>query len=146
MDACIIACNRFGVDVKYSAIAVLTQFSQGNLHPLFTVLFRHYLEDNKAYLTAIEEAIVPLCELKTSKEELLSTEIVDFWVDFALKETEGEGKKPVEGRLAAIGLLCTLWTRFPAKIEEKDETAEAILTAIKRSLREKSLLMRVFPT
>jgi hypothetical protein len=134
------------VDVKYAAIAVLTQFSQGNLLHTFTVLFRHYLEDNIAYLTAIDEAIVPLCELKPSKEELLSTGIVDFWVEFTLKETEGEGKKPADGRLAAIGLLCTLWARFPAKIEEKEETAEAILTAIKRSLREKSLLMRVFLT
>jgi len=146
VDACILACSRFGVDVKYAIIAVLAEFSQGNLMHVLTVLYRHYLEDNSAYLAAIDEAISPLCELKAAKEELIASETVDFWVGFTLKETEGEGKKPVDGRFTAIGLLCTLWARFPATIEEKEEVAESILTAIKRSLREKSLLMRVFLT
>lgn len=144
MDACILACNRFGGDVKYAAVGVLVQFCQGNYWETLTVQFRSYLESSLSYLNAINEDIPALIELKAAKEELIATGVVDFWVDFSLKETEGEGKKPVDGRLAAISLLCTLWAQFPAKIEEKDDTSEAILTAVKRALREKSQLMRVF--
>lgn len=134
------------MDVKYAAIAVLAQYSQGHLMHTLSVLYRHYLDSSPAYLSAVDEAISPLCDLKSVQEELLTCGIVDFWAEFALKETEGEGKKPVDGRLTAIGLLCSLWSRFPGKIEEKEEVAESVLTAIKRSLREKSLLMRVFLT
>jgi hypothetical protein len=108
------------------------------------VQFRTHIEANLAYITAINEAISPLCELKTAKEEIIATGVLDFWVDFTLKETEGEGKKPVDGRLAAIALLCTLWSRFSPKIEEKEDISEAILTVFKRALREKSQIMRVF--
>lgn len=146
IDACIVATTRFGLDIKYSSISILAQFCQGHFSETFTVQFRMYLPDPLPYLTLVDECLPVLFDIKPARDELFASQVIDFWLEFAQKETEGEGKKPIGGRFAAIALLCSLWLRFPAKIEESDETADAILTAIKRILREKSQLMRVFAT
>ena len=146
VDACITACRRFGPDVKSSAISVLVQYGHGNFLEMFTILFRNHLSESLAYLSTVNEFLPDLCEIKAAKQELIAVGIIDFWVDFALKESDGDGRKPVDVRLAAISLLCDLWSRFPAKIEENEETTENILTALKRAARDKSHNLRVSVT
>ena len=52
-------------------------------------------------------------------------------------------KKSTATRQAALSLLIELWIHFPAKIEEREEIANNILTCLKRGVRDKSRLLNL---
>lgn len=142
IDACITTCKRFGPDIKASAVSVLVQFGQNTFLELFTIQLRNLLFESINYLTTINEFLPNLCEIRASKQELIAAGIVDFWIEFALKEADADSRKPVDVRLAAIALLCDIWVKFPSKIEGKEELANNMLTSMKRASRDKSRILR----
>lgn len=123
-------------------MSVLVQFGQNTFLELFTIQLRNMLFESINYLTTINEFLPNLCEIRTSKQELIAAGIVDFWLEFALKEADADARKPVDVRLAALALLCDIWIKFPSKIEGKEDLANNMLTAMKRASRDKSRILR----
>ncbi len=59
---------------------------------MFTVEMKKILLDPLDYVHNVLEMMKPLTDAKFTKEELLSSSIVDFWIDFCMKHSDSSAK------------------------------------------------------
>lgn len=50
----------------------------------------------------MNEFLGPLSESKQSKEELIKSGVLDFWISFTIKFVDREGNLPSDIRMAAV--------------------------------------------
>jgi len=132
-----LACLKRHPDVGSNVAAVLTQFGRFNMLELFTVEMKKILVDPLDYATNVLMMLRPLIEAKFTKEELLSSSIIDYWIDFSVKHADSFSRNmSPELRSACLSLLTNIWESYPTKIENSEGLANQILTLIKRGVRD----------
>ena len=67
--------------------------------------FRNAYPDSKDYIITMSNFISKLSEIRLAKQELLEAEIVDYWVEFCVREVDFDGVTNPDSRLAATGFL-----------------------------------------
>jgi len=60
------------------------------------------IETDKAYMETMNEFIGPLSEFKQSKDEIVESGVLDFWISFTVKFIDKEITIPAEVRMAAV--------------------------------------------
>jgi hypothetical protein len=95
-------------------------------------------------LTTLHEFLPSFLSIRTAKQELVSAGIVDYWLDLAIREADSESNKTFDVRVSALNFMVDLWLAFPTRLEEKDEIASAVLSALKRGSRERHRLIQHF--
>lgn len=143
VEYCLMACRRYGPDIKSQIASVIVQFSISHFLELFTIHLRNLLPESIQYINTMNELLPSLCTIRAAKQELLATGILDFWTEFGLREAESDGKNNPDVRLAALSFLTDLWIKFPSRMEQQEEIANSILTCIKRAYRDKYNLLKV---
>jgi hypothetical protein len=143
IEYCLMACRKYGPDIKSQVASVIVQFSKAHFLELFSIHLRNLLPESIHYLTTMNELLPSLCAIRAAKQELLAAGIVDFWTEFGLRESESDGKNSPDVRLSALGFLTELWIKFPSRMEQQEEIANSILTCMKRAYRDKYNLLKI---
>ena len=116
-------------------IPVFVNFGRYNFAELFTHHMRKHLTLPADYVNFIHEIIVPLNELKFSRDEMINTGTLDFFIEHCVSKADtttggiDTTKNEREASLcklpfiiSIIGFLCTLWIMFPEKFDKVIET------------------------
>lgn len=70
----------------------------------------------------MNEMIEPLTDVKQSKEALLNSGIIDFWVKFGLNVADLKSNWEPDDRMAAMTFLTDIWYLYPTFIEKDEKT------------------------
>ena len=57
-------------------------------------------------MDTMNEFIGPLSESKQSKEELIKSGVLDFWISFTVKFVDREGNLPSDVQMSAVSKIC----------------------------------------
>ena len=133
--------SRYKSEIASAIVNVMVQFARNNFIELFTIQLRNYIPDSIFYFSTMHELLQYFCEIRTSKQELLTGGIIDYWFDFGIRESHADNVSSADVRLAALNFLCDLWMAFPGNIESREELGGQILSNIKRALRDKNQLL-----
>lgn len=60
------------------------------------------IETDKDYMNTMNEFLGPLSQSKQSRDELIKSGVLDFWISFAVKFVDREGTMPTDVRMAAV--------------------------------------------
>ena len=104
-------------------------------------------------MNTMNEFLGPLSQSKQSRDELIKSGVLDFWISFAVKFVDREGTMPTDVRMAAVskllrkqsilGFISEIWSLYPVQLEDNDETCKTVLQMLKRSNRDKFRPLRV---
>lgn len=88
--------------------------------------FAHVLADNKEY-----------------RDELLSSGLVDFWLETNVRQADNDGNHSPEERTVAVAFLADLWMLFTDKLFQREDLANQILKVFKRASRDRYRPLRI---
>ncbi|CAG9312103.1 unnamed protein product [Blepharisma stoltei] len=142
IEGCLLACKRYGPDIKSQVVSVFVQFARNHFLELFSLQLRSQIPESIHYLTTMNEFLPSLCEIRAAKQEIVTAGIVDFWMEFGLREADADNRRPPDVRLAALNFVCDIWIYLPTTIELHEEFASSILTSIKRGARDKYRILK----
>lgn len=75
------------------------------------------------------------------KVALVNSNVIDAWIDTAIRQADYDGMNSPEERISALSFLEETWELKAEKIEEKTDIAQAVLTMLKRGCRDKSKVL-----
>ena len=81
----------------------------------------------------MNELIEPLTDSKPSKDALLSSGVLNFWVRFASKVSSHRVDRDPDDRMAGLNLLTGIWCLHPTIIEMDDTVADEVMMMLKRA-------------
>eukprot|EP00357_Protocruzia_adherens_P031664 CAMPEP_0115033794 /NCGR_PEP_ID=MMETSP0216-20121206/40176_1 /TAXON_ID=223996 /ORGANISM="Protocruzia adherens, Strain Boccale" /LENGTH=1250 /DNA_ID=CAMNT_0002412373 /DNA_START=59 /DNA_END=3809 /DNA_ORIENTATION=- len=136
VDASLMCFHRHA-EIKESLVNVFIQFGRYNFMELFTLQLKTHLPNPGEYLEVMHEFLIPISESRTSKEEIVNSGILDYWIDIALKQAQNEQRGPIAPRLVAMHFACDLWLNFPEVFDEREDVTTSIQTVLKRATRDK---------
>lgn len=64
------------------------------------------------YMNTMNEFLAPLTDSKQSKEELIKSGVLDFWISSTVKYVDREGTMPADVRMAAISKTLSTNSEF----------------------------------
>ena len=67
---------------------MFVQFAADNFLELFTLHIRNAFAEPLQYFIIINEFIGTLCEIRAAKQEIIDSGVFDYWLDFALRESD----------------------------------------------------------
>lgn len=88
--------------------------------------FTHVLADNKEY-----------------RDEMLSSGLIDFWLEMNVRQADNDGNHSSEERTASIAFLADLWVLFTDKLYQREDLANQMLKVFKRASRDKYRPLRI---
>jgi len=95
------------------------------------------------YTTIINDFSHVLVENKEYKEELLTSGLIDFWIETHLRQADNDGNHSPEERTAAITFLADLWMLFTDKLFQREDLGNQILKVFKRASRDRFRPLRI---
>ena len=120
---------------------LLFDFSKKHLSEVFTIKLTEHCKNNALYINFIS-ILLPDISQAPFAQYFYNQEIIDYWVELSLKESERD-LRDNSNRIFFIGFLSDLWCRFPAYIEIQEELANTILGIIKRAARSSSKVLQI---
>ncbi|EAR95077.2 hypothetical protein TTHERM_00640050 (macronuclear) [Tetrahymena thermophila SB210] len=139
-----VMCLRRHQNLKDTIVSFMVQISRYNLTDFLTVQLRKIIENNKEYIDFINLIFSSLTSTKMSKEELLNSKIIEYWVDNCLKMAENDPlKNQINDRESALSLLVNIWKSYPLYIEETPQLTEKILDLLKKGSRDKNFCLQI---
>lgn len=104
-------------------------------------------------MNTMNEFIGPLSESKQSRDELINSGVLDFWISFTSKFEDKEITIPGDVRMAAvcmsllfyfsIGFISEIWSLYNTQVEDNEENCKVLLQMLKRSNRDKARPLKV---
>ncbi|OMJ71022.1 hypothetical protein SteCoe_30868 [Stentor coeruleus] len=140
LESTLLACKHFSNDIKPQIVSVLAQFARNNFVELFTIQMPTGLSESINYMTTVDELLPSFCEIKSAKQEIISGDIVEYWIDLGLKEAD-DFKEPGT-RLAAMNFMANVWMLFPSVIENHEHLANEIIGTLKKGWRDKLNILK----
>ena len=130
-------------DVTTYILKLLVAFGKDNLKDVFgQMLITNYPEPVQCF-NVISSFWGYITEETQAYQNIQTQGLVDYWVEFGLREAESESNSITAGKVSALGFLCDVWCKFARYIEMHEDSANSILTVIKRACREKSRMLKV---
>ena len=108
-------------DLLESITPIFIQFSRYNFTELFTHYLKRAIQTDKDYMNTMNEFLNPLSQSKQSREELLKSGVLDFWISFTVKFVDATANLPIDVRMAAVSFISEIWSLFPEQVEYNDE-------------------------
>ena len=108
LENCFLALKKFEYNVKAQIVSVLFQFGRNNIFELFSIQLRNYIPDSINYFTTMNQLLPSFCEIRSFKLELINGGVLDFWLEFGLRESDFDNKRPADVRLSGINFLCDI--------------------------------------
>ncbi|OMJ69095.1 hypothetical protein SteCoe_33282 [Stentor coeruleus] len=137
------AYDTFKEDVTTYVLKLLVAYGKNNLKDVFgQMLISNYSEPIQCF-NVISSFWGYVDENSSAYDDLQTQGLVDYWAEFGLREAEKEPALITPTRVSALGFLCDVWLKFAKYIEQHEDSANSILTVIKRACREKSKILKI---
>lgn len=95
------------------------------------------------YVAIVNDFTNVLAENKEYREEMLSSGLIDFWLEMNVRQADNDGNHSSEERTASIAFLADLWVLFTDKLYQREDLANQILKVFKRASRDKFRPLRI---
>lgn len=137
------AYDVFKEDVTTYILKLLIAFGRDNLKDVFgQMLLQNYPEPIQCF--NVISSFWGYITVDTQAYSSIQTQgLVDYWVELGLREAENESNTITPTKVSALGFLCDVWLKFAKYIEQHEDSANSILTVIKRACREKSRMLKI---
>ncbi|EGR31584.1 hypothetical protein IMG5_106360 [Ichthyophthirius multifiliis] len=136
LQTCLLGLKRHP-DLKELILSVLLQFAKFNFVELFTIFMKRVQVDSKDLISVYFQILKPLTQSDLAKEEMLSTGILDEWIDQAIQYAEEDYKNIGDTRIISLQFIGEVWILFPFKIEENENRYQMILSLFTNASKSK---------
>ncbi|OMJ82697.1 hypothetical protein SteCoe_16519 [Stentor coeruleus] len=137
------AYDTFKEDVTFFIMKLLMSFGKDNLKDVFGQMMITNYPETVMCFNVISSFWGYLVEDTKAYFDIQAQGLIDYWVEFGLRQAETDDSGASNNRVQALGFLCDVWAKFSAYIEKHEDSANSILTVIKRACREKSRILKV---
>ena len=90
----------------------------------------------------VNDLFASMAETALARDAFMTSGVLDYWLEYAIRQADNDGRNTVDERVSALAFLGEVWTHKPAKIEQREEVANSILTMLKRGCRDRSKPLR----
>ena len=95
------------------------------------------------YVAIVNDFTHVLAENKEYREEMLSSGLIDFWLEMNVRQAENDGNHSAEERTAAVSFLTDLWILFTEKLFQREDLGNQILRVMRRASRDRFRPLRI---
>ena len=137
LSAVIYAINKHS-DIIENVVSVMTQFGKYNMLELFNLHLRNLMSDQAQYMDLITDIYSTVADTFIAKEALISSGVLDFWIDTAIRQADTDNQSTVPEKTSALSFLAEVWISKSEKVETRDDIALSILKLLNKGSRDKS--------
>ena len=130
-------------DLIENVVNTFIQFAKGSLVDILKELLRSLYPSPVEYVAIVNDFTHVLAENKDYKDELLTSGLIDFWLEMSVRQADNDGNYTPEERTAAVAFLADLWILFTDKLFQREDLANQILKVLKRSSRDRYRPLRI---
>ncbi|CDW79816.1 UNKNOWN [Stylonychia lemnae] len=150
LSSLIFTYKRFSLDggLIEHITPVLIHFSRNNHMELFSFHLKNQFSNDKGqFLSFVHELMVSHSKTSLFRDAIMNTGIFDDWINMTLRMADFDGINTVNDRIAAATFLADVWDLKSDQFEEGlnggSDTAQAILSVLKKGCRDRSKMLRV---
>lgn len=137
LSAVIYAINRHH-DIIENVVSVMTQFGKYNMLELFNLHLRNLMSDQAQYMDIVTDIYSTVADTFIAKEALISSGVLDFWIDTALLQADTDNQTSVPEKQSALSFLAEVWISKSEKVESREDIALSILKLLNKGSRDRS--------
>ena len=105
---------------------------------LFNLHLRNLMSDQAQYMDMITDIYSTVADTFIAKEALISSGVLDFWIDTALIQADTDNQNSVSEKTSALSFLAEVWISKSEKVESREDIALSILKLLNKGSRDKS--------
>jgi hypothetical protein len=129
-------------DIVENVVSVMIQFGKYNMLELFNLHLKNLTPDQAQYMDLITDIYCAVSETFIAKEALVSSGVLDFWLDTAIQQADADGQSTVPEKSSALSFLAEVWISKNERIESRNEVPIAILKLLNKGSRDKSKCLK----
>jgi hypothetical protein len=130
-------------DLIENVVNCFIQFAKGSLIDILKELMRSLYPSPLEYIAIVNDFTHVLSENKEYREEMLSSGLIDFWLEFCVRQADNDGTHSSEERTAAVTFLSDMWVMFTEKLFQREDLGSQILRVLKRASRDRFRPLRL---
>lgn len=130
-------------DLIKPVVATLVAYSKGNLPNILKEIIRPLYPSPREYVSIINNFTHVLAEDPKSREELLDSGLIDYYLENNTKQAENDSKTSPEERTTSLAFLCDLWVLFPEKLEAREDIKGQLISILKKLCLDKFRPLRI---
>ncbi|OMJ68547.1 hypothetical protein SteCoe_33967 [Stentor coeruleus] len=140
--ACLSACRKFGSYVKGSVASVIIIFAKGYFSDLLRNVMQEIVPEIIQYIATVHEFFPLFCEIKSVKDELISSGTIEYFLSLSIQEAENI-KLQADERMTSIHFLCDIWILVPTVVENLETISNQAISILERVSRDKSSILKI---
>lgn len=142
LELCLVSLRRQGISVYKSALDMLLQIGQNRYLDLFGNQLSSLVTDTKEYVNILSEFLPHMTESESIYDEISVSGILEFWIEFCIKEIDSVTGKSIDTRIAVLGFVYSILNNFFVKVNDNENSMNSILGIINRTCRDENTMMR----
>jgi hypothetical protein len=120
----------------------MTQFGKYNMLELFNLHLKNLSPDQAQYMDLITDIYSTVAETFIAKEALVSSGVIDFWIDTAIQQADGDFQSTVAEKTSALSFLAEVWITKNERVQAREDISETILKLLNKGSRDRSKLLK----
>lgn len=125
-------------DIIENVVSVMTQFGKYNMLELFNLHLKNLTPDQAQYMDFITDIYSTVADTFIAKEALVSSGVLDFWIDTAIRQADSDNQGTVSEKTSALSFLAEVWITKSERVQNREEVALAILKLLNKGSRDRS--------
>ena len=109
MQACVYALKRHGLDFIEHIVPIFIQFGRNNYLELFNHHLKGYYQDKAQYISLAHDILSLVVNTSLGKVALVNSNVLDAWIDTAIRQADYDGMNSPDERIAALSFLEETW-------------------------------------
>ena len=105
---------------------------------LFNLHMKNLTPDSAQYMDLITDIYCAVSETFIAKEALVSSGVLDFWIDIAIQQADADSQSTVPEKSSALSFLSEVWISKNERIQGNQEIALIILKLLNKGSRDRS--------
>lgn len=107
-----------------------------------------YKERFLRYYTEPASYVATICDMlpfimRKNFDELMKSEILNFWIDNALRLIDNQGPASIEERIVGLTFLGEVWFSFSSFVDNRPDIQSTLMQTLRKCSRERSLTARI---
>lgn len=123
LQACVYALKRHGLDFIEHVVPIFIQYGRNNYLELFNHHLRILYPDKAQFMNIAHDILALTINTSLGKVALVNSNVIDAWIDTAIRQADYDGMNSPEERISALSFLEETWELKAEKIEEKTDIA-----------------------
>lgn len=125
-------------DIIENIVSVMTQFGKYNMLELFNLHLKNLTPDQAQYMDLITDIYSTVADTFIAKEALVNSGVLDFWIDTAIQQADGDGQSTIPEKTSALSFLAEVWITKCERVDSRDDIAVSILKLLNKGSRDRS--------